>query len=160
MLTYSLCWCTNRIWWTALFCCCPTVISHLWIVSCLYNHVNYIRFGYVPHCTFIQLLKVAQHLQENVNDVMFALSTQMHALPILPHHSSVSALIVIGVYRLEFQYGFSIPVSQLEGVCGRLCPALCLCRGGTYLHAWKSQVLPWGNSIFLKGAMCKIWSSF
>lgn len=54
-----------------------------------------------------------------------------------------------GVYatvcRLEFQYGFSIPVSQLEGVCGCLCPALCLRCGGTYLHARKSPVLPWGN---------------
>ena len=51
--------------------------------------------------------------------------------------------------RLEFQYGVSVPVPQLEGVCGRLCPALCLCCGGTHLHARKSQVLPWGNGIFL-----------
>lgn len=60
----------------------------------------------------------------------------MHSLPILLYAT---------IYRLEFQYGFSVPVSQLEGVCGRLCPALCVCCGGTHLHARKSQVLPWGN---------------
>lgn len=75
----------------------------------------------------------------------------MHLLPILPCHPSVSHLIVgvcATVYRLEFQYGFGVPVSQLEGVCGRLRPALRVRRGGTYLHARKSQVLPWGNDIF------------
>lgn len=64
------------------------------------------------------------------------------------------------VYRLEFQYGFSVPVSQLEGVCGRLCSTLCLCCGGAYFHAWKSQVLPWGNGGFLKGIMCKLAISY
>lgn len=61
----------------------------------------------------------------------------------------LSLLLCATVYRMEFQYGFSVPVSQLEGVCGRLCPALCVCCGGTYLHARKSQILPRGNQIFL-----------
>lgn len=47
--------------------------------------------------------------------------------------------------RLELQYGLCVPVSQLEGVCGCLRFAVCVCCGGTYLHAWKPQVLPWGN---------------
>lgn len=57
--------------------------------------------------------------------------------------------VLLCVHRLELQYGLSIPVPQLEGVCGRMCPALCGCGGGSYLHAWKSQILPGGEQIFL-----------
>ena len=38
-------------------------------------------------------------------------------------------------FRLEFQHGLSLPVPQLEGVCGGLRPALRLCRGGPHLYA-------------------------
>lgn len=94
--------------------------------------------------------KRTHHLQENVNEALVFLVFKY--FPILLCHPSVSDLSLVlyaMVYRLEFQHGVSIPVSQLEGVCGRLCPALCMCCGGTYLHAWESQVLPWGNGIFL-----------
>lgn len=51
--------------------------------------------------------------------------------------SSVSLWLVFNatVYRLELQYGVSVPVPQLEGVCGGLCAALCVRRGGINLHA-------------------------
>lgn len=65
------------------------------------------------------------------------------------HLILASLLLCATVYRLELQHGFSIPVPQLEGVCGCVCPAVCVCCGGTYLHAWKSQILPWGKSVFL-----------
>lgn len=51
------------------------------------------------------------------------------------------------VYRLELQHGFSVSVSQLEGVCGCVCLALRWSRGRPYLHARKSQVLPGGKQI-------------
>lgn len=51
------------------------------------------------------------------------------------------------VYRLELQHGLSVSVSQLEGVCGGVCLALRWCRGGSYLHARESQVLPGGEQI-------------
>lgn len=57
--------------------------------------------------------------------------------------------VVCTVYRLEFQYGFSVPVSQLEGVRGRLRPALRVCCRSTNLHARKPQILPRGKPISL-----------
>lgn len=65
------------------------------------------------------------------------------------HPTWLSLLLCVTIYRLELQHGFSIPVSQLEGVCGRMRPALCVCCSGTYLYARKSQILPWGKCFFL-----------
>lgn len=61
---------------------------------------------------------------------------------------SLVSVLCVTVPRLELQHGFSVPVPQLEGVCGRLRPALRLCRRGTHLHARKSQILPGGNAFF------------
>lgn len=112
--------------------CCPHVAKKTWH----YDH-NYVAFlAFI--CT-------------NFLHVSFSLCTLLDLYTALQTTSKTwfSLVLFATTCRLEFQYGVCIPVSQLEGVCGRLCPALCLCRGGTHLHAWKSQVLPWGNGIFL-----------
>lgn len=47
--------------------------------------------------------------------------------------------------RLEFQHGLSLPVPQLESVCGGVCAPVCLCSGSSHFYAWEPPLLPGGK---------------
>lgn len=59
-------------------------------------------------------------------------------LGLMPHWTIsdvVSLCATASLCRLEFQYGFSLPVPQLESVCGGVCTAVCLCSGSSHFYA-------------------------
>lgn len=47
--------------------------------------------------------------------------------------------------RLEFQHGLSLPIPQLESVCGGVCAAVRLCSGSSHFYAWEPPLLPGGK---------------
>lgn len=63
--------------------------------------------------------------------------TKFKILPDLCHCWMINNMNNISTvfHRLEFQYGFSLSVPQLEGVCGGVCTSLCLLCGGPNIHA-------------------------
>lgn len=69
-------------------------------------------------------------------------------LELKPHYiisDFVSFRATASLRRLEFQHGFSLPVPQLESVCGGVCTAVCLCSGSSHFYAWEPPLLPGGK---------------
>lgn len=60
-------------------------------------------------------------------------------------HIMLFLIVSASLCRLEFQHGLSLPVPQLESVCGGVCTPVCLCGSSSHFYAWEPPLLPGGK---------------